>query len=163
MSNKNIEDIYSLYARAIDEKRYEWLERVFHPEAELHYIVGSQEFSCDGSNAATYFKNFLNLCFWTNHLIGSPAIELGERTAFASARVQAVHQQKLDDGSISRWTIRGSYHDHMELFHDEWLITKRYCHTPDEEGEFLTTGVKLFNEVAWTSINKISFQTHENP
>jgi hypothetical protein len=163
VSNKNIEDIYSLYARAIDEKRYELLERVFHPEAELHYIVGSQEFSCDGSNAATYFKNFLNLCFWTNHLIGSPAIELGERTAFASARVQAVHQQKLDDGSISRWTIRGSYHDHMELFHDEWLITKRYCHTPDEEGEFLTTGVKLFNEVAWTSIDKISFQAHENP
>ena len=163
MSNRKIEEIYSLYARAIDEKRYELLEKIFHPEAELQYIVGSQEFACSGAEAADYFKNFLNLCYWTNHLIGSPSIELAERTAFATARVQAVHQQILDDGSVSRWTIRGSYHDHMELFNEEWLITKRYCHTPDEEGEFLTAGVKLFNDVAWTSIDKISFQTYENP
>jgi hypothetical protein len=37
VSNTEIEDTYSLYARAIDEKRYELLERVFHPEAQLQY------------------------------------------------------------------------------------------------------------------------------
>lgn len=157
MSNTEIEDTYSLYARAIDEKRYELLKRVFHPEAQLQYIVGSQEFVCSGAESASYFRNFLNLCFWTSHLIGSPSIELDGKKAFSTARVQAVHQQVLDDGSISRWILRGSYHDHLELFQDTWLITKRYCHTPDEEGEFLTTGVKSFEEIGWTSKDKISF------
>jgi hypothetical protein len=157
MSNTKIEDLYSLYARAIDEKRYKLLERVFHPEAELQYIVGSQEFTCSGSEATNYFKDFLNLCYWTNHLIGSPNIEISGNKAFATARVQAVHQQILKDGTVSRWILRGSYHDHIALFGDDWLITNRYCHTPDEEGEFLVDGVEIFNEIGWTSKDKISF------
>ena len=157
MSNTKIEDLYSLYARAIDEKRYELLARVFHPEAELQYIVGSQEFACSGAEAADYFKNFLNLCYWTNNLIGSPSVELSGEKAFATARVQAVHQQILKDGTVSRWILRGSYHDHIGLFDDDWLIIKRYCHTPDEEGEFLTSGVEIFDKIGWTSKDKVSF------
>ena len=83
MSNTEIEDTYSLYARAIDEKRYELLKKVFHPEAQLQYIVGSQEFVCSGSESTNYFRNFLNLCFWTSHLIGSPSIELDGKKVMA--------------------------------------------------------------------------------
>jgi hypothetical protein len=157
MSNSKIEDLYSVYARAIDEKRYELLEKVFHPDAELQYIVGSQEFSCSGTEAANYFKNFLNLCYWTNHLIGAPNIEISGNKAFATARVQAVHQQMLKNGTVSRWILRGSYHDRITLFGDDWLITKRYCHTPDEEGEFLSNDVEIFNTIGWTTKDKISF------
>ena len=153
-----MENIYSLYAKAIDEKRYYLLPEIFHKKAVLQYIVGGQEFACSGEEAADYFKNFLDLCFWTNHLIGTPAVEFEGNKAFATARVQAVHQQILDDGTVSRWILRGSYHDHMEFCEEKWLITERYCHTPDEEGEFLSCGVKRFSEIGWTSNDKVSFR-----
>lgn len=156
-SRQCIAEIYSLYARAIDEKRFELLDSIFSEEAELHYIVGSEEFKCCGAEAGSYFKAFLDLCFWTNHLIGGACIEEKDKYAFSTARVQAVHQQIRDDGSVSRWVIRGSYHDHFEFIDGRWLIVKRYCHTPDEEGKFLSTGVQSFPEVGWTSNEKISF------
>lgn len=156
-SSQEINDIYNLYARAIDEKRYGLLDTIFSEEAELHYIVGREEFKCSGVESASYFKAFLDLCFWTNHLIGGASIEIRGDYAFSTARVQAVHQQIRDDGSVSRWVIRGSYHDHLESVDGKWIITNRYCHTPDEEGVFLSEGVKRFPEVGWTTKEKISF------
>ena len=50
-----------------------------------------------------------------------------------------------------------AYHDHLESVDGKWIITNRYCHTPDEEGVFLSEGVKKFPEVGWTTKEKISF------
>ena len=156
-SSQEINDIYNLYARAIDEKRYGLLDMIFSEEAELHYIVGGEEFKCKGAESASYFKAFLDLCFWTNHLIGGASVEVQCSKAFSTARVQAVHQQIREDGSVSRWSIRGSYHDHLEAIDGKWIIVNRYCHTPDEEGTFLSEGVKRFPELGWTTKEKISF------
>ena len=156
-SSQEINDIYNLYARAIDEKRYGLLDMIFSEEAELHYIVGGEEFKCKGAESASYFKAFLDLCFWTNHLIGGASVGVQGSKAVSTARVQAVHQQIREDGSVSRWSIRGSYHDHLEAIDGKWIIVNRYCHTPDEEGTFLSEGVKRFPELGWTTKEKISF------
>ncbi len=156
-SSQEINDIYNLYARAIDEKRYGLLGTIFSEGAKLHYIVGREEFNCSGAESASYFKAFLDLCYWTNHLIGGASVEIRGSYAFSTARVQAVHQQILEDGSVSRWLIRGSYHDHLESIDGKWIIINRYCHTPDEEGTFLSKGVKRFPELGWTTDDKISF------
>ena len=147
---------YSVYARAIDEKRFDLLERVFHPEAELEYVVGPHAFRCSGAAAASSFGVFLEKCWWTNHLIAAPTIEQSGARFHSTARVQASHLQRRLDGGMSRWLVRGSYHDTFERYGDTWLITHRFCATPDEEGEFLEAGVELYDGLAWTEREKIA-------
>ena len=147
---------YSLYARAVDEKRFDLLERVFHSNAELEYVVGPHAFRCSGFEAAKSFGAFLEKCWWTNHLIAAPAVEPAGARFHATARVQASHLQRRLDGSLSRWLVRGSYHDTFERCGDDWLITHRFCATPDEEGEFLDAGVEVYDGLAWTEREKIA-------
>ncbi len=151
----DITHVYSIYARAIDEKRFDLLSQVFSADAELHYIVGPHEFRSNGAESGNAFGEFLKLCYWTNHLIGAPAVELHGDRAWATARVQATHLQEHDDGAMSRWFLRGSYHDQFERRDGNWIIVNRYCHTPDDEGEFLAEGVKTFAAIGWTEAAKV--------
>ena len=64
-------------------------------------------------------------------------------------------QQERDDGAMSRWFLRGSYHDQFERRDGNWIIVNRYCHTPDDEGEFLAEGVKTFAAIGWTEAAKV--------
>jgi len=147
---------YSIYARAIDEKRFDLLESVFHPDAALEYVVGPHTFHCTGLQAPESFGRFLAKCWWTNHLIAAPAVERSGARFHATARVQATHLQRRLDGTLSRWLVRGSYHDTFERHGEAWLITHRFCCTPDEEGGFLDVGVESFDGVAWTTVDKLT-------
>ncbi len=145
-----ITQVYAIYARAIDEKRFDLLADVFTPDATLDYVVGPHTFSCRGDAAAQHFRGFLDKCYWTGHLIAAPMVEAQATTAFATARVTATHLQRREDGSLSRWLVRGSYHDHLALEGGAWRIVRRDCVCPDVEGEFLADGVECFPDIAWT-------------
>lgn len=148
----DITENYSIYARAIDEKRYDLLPRVFLPDASLHYEVGPHQFNCNGTEAAGYFAGFLTLCYWTNHLIAAPMIDFnfgGPDDAFATARVTATHLQKDKSGHLHRWILRGSYHDEFARHEDVWSIKRRVCICTDSEGEFLDSDVIEFEEMSW--------------
>ena len=149
-----ISEIYSIYARAIDEKRYDLLERVFLDDASLEYTVGPHQFSCKGEESANYFGAFLKYCYWTNHLIAPPMIE-NEQDVFATARVIATHLQKGLKGEIHRWTLRGSYHDHFSKSAAGWRISKRLCLCPDSEGEFNSDQVRIFEQLAWADPKQV--------
>ncbi|MEM7467222.1 MAG: nuclear transport factor 2 family protein [Pseudomonadota bacterium] len=151
---QQISEIYATYARAIDEKRYDLLSQVFLDDATLCYEVGPHEFSCLGHESANYFGDFLKFCYWTNHLIANPMIESTSQV-FATARVIATHLQRQKTGAMSRWILRGSYHDTMVNTDFGWRISKRLCLCPDSEGEFLTSGIEEFSEVAWTEPARI--------
>ena len=146
----DISHVYAIYARAIDEKRYDLLDRVFTPEAELQYEVGPHKFDCKGAESAKYFGEFLQLCYWTNHLIAPPMIEIDGNSAFATARVISTHLQTRDDGSQNRWTLRGSYHDQFIRSDGRWLIAKRFCVCTDSEGEFMPEHVEHYPALAYT-------------
>lgn len=155
----DIAESYSIYARAIDEKRYDLLPRVFLPDAALLYEVGPHEFSCTGAEASTNFSNFLTLCYWTNHLIAAPMIDFnfgGPNEAFATARVTATHLQKDTSGKLNRWILRGSYHDEFINRNQAWSIKRRICICTDSEGVFLDTGVAKFEEMSWGDPDLIS-------
>ncbi|MBK6657525.1 MAG: hypothetical protein IPG43_04925 [Proteobacteria bacterium] len=63
---------YAIYARALDEKRW-YLDRVFTPTAALHYEVSGSTCSiAPGAGAVAALSQFLDLCYWTNHVIASP-------------------------------------------------------------------------------------------
>ena len=163
MANLTIDDkleiaeTYSIYARAIDEKRYDLLDRVFLDTATLEYEVGPHQFACKGRESANYFGAFLKYCYWTNHLIAAPMIESGAGV-FATTRVTATHLQKGLKGELHRWTLRGSYHDNFTYTDSGWRIAKRLCLCPDSEGEFLSDNVRIFDALAWTEAGRIRGQ-----
>lgn len=161
MNREDCQDIahtYAVYARAIDEKRYDLLARVFTPQARLAYVVGPHAFECLGAEAADHFRAFLDLCYWTNHLIGMPMIEKRDDGAFATARVIATHLQHGEDGGQSRWTLRGSYHDSFVHGADGWRISARYCVCPDAEGIFRSEGVRRYPGLAWADTYRLTGQ-----
>ena len=150
---------YSVYARAIDEKRYDLLPKVFLADASLHYEVGPHQFNCNGKEAGGYFSGFLRLCYWTNHLIAAPMIDFnfgGPDDAFATARVIATHLQKDKSGNLHRWILRGSYHDEFKRQEEVWSIKRRVCICTDSEGEFLDSDVLEFEEMSWGDPSLIS-------
>ena len=163
MVNLTLEDkyeisaTYSIYARAIDEKRYDLLDQVFLADASLEYEVGPHQFSCKGSESASYFATFLKYCYWTNHLIAAPMIEHQEKV-FSTARVIATHLQKDLKGETHRWTLRGSYHDHFTKTDAGWRIAKRICLCPDSEGEFNSDEVRIFEGLAWAESAQVNGQ-----
>jgi len=142
---------YATYARACDEKRYDLFERVFTPDASLHYRVAGHEFSCRGDTAPAAFAAFLERCYWTHHLIAPPMVEANAEGVFATARVTATHLQRRLEGTQSRWLLRGSYHDHFEHRGGHWRIVRRDCWCLDADGEFLTEGVQHFAALAWVA------------
>jgi hypothetical protein len=150
-----ISEIYAIYARAIDEKRYDLLAEVFAPDASLHYEVGPHQFDCSGKQAKEHFSAFLNLCYWTNHLIGTPMIEQ-IKNVFATARVTATHLQKDGLGNLHRWILRGSYHDVFIQQGSRWKIARRVCICTDSEGEFLSDGAVEFSSMSWADPALIS-------
>lgn len=150
-----ISHLYPLYAQALDEKRFELLERVFTPDAELHYVVGEHEFRCTGAEAAAAFRGFLDRCWWTNHIIAAPAVSEIPGGVRASARVVATHLQRLPEGTLTQWLVRGSYHDVLVQAAGGWRITHRYVFCASVEGEFLHDGVELFPTCAWAGPDQI--------
>lgn len=147
---------YAIYARAIDEKRYDLLSQVFRDDAALDYTVSGHHFTCTGGEAAASFGAFLEYCYWTNHVIAHPMIELDGDRAWATARVVATHIQHREDGSASRWLVRGSYHDHFVRDTAGWRIASRRCVCLDNEGDFLDTGVKRYPALAWAQPGDIT-------
>lgn len=141
---------YAIYARALDEKRFEYLDQVFTPNAALHYEVCGNVFDCTGEGAIAAFSQFLDLCYWTNHMIANPMIEVHGKSAHASARVIATHLQRLPEGTLTRWEVRGSYHDTFALTPAGWRITRRHCVCMDSDGEFRAEGVERFPALAWS-------------
>jgi hypothetical protein len=141
--------LYAIYARALDERRLALLGQVFAPDAALDYVVGPYRFACSGAEAAAHFDRFLTLCYWTSHVIGAPMVELTGDGARASARVTATHLQRLPEGTLNRWIVRGSYHDRLGHTPAGWRITARTCICPDVEGDFLEDGVEEFTDVTW--------------
>lgn len=146
---------YATYARACDEKRYDLFERVFAPDASLHYRVAGHEFHCRGENAAAAFAGFLDRCYWTHHLIAPPMVDLSTEGVFATARVTATHLQRRLEGTQSRWLVRGSYHDRFERRDGHWRIVRRDCWCLDADGDFLSDGVEHFPGVAWATADTL--------
>ncbi|MGE0860726.1 MAG: nuclear transport factor 2 family protein [Gammaproteobacteria bacterium] len=152
----DITHLYALYAQALDEKRFALLARVFTADAVLHYEVAGHQFDTRGAEAGGVIKGFLDRCYWTNHVIAHPAIALDGDRAHASARVIATHLQRLPEGTMTRWEVRGSYHDRLQRTAEGWRITRRHCVCVDVEGEFLEEGVELFPEVPWAAPDALS-------
>lgn len=141
-----ITQVIQRYGKALDEKKYDLLNKVFTQDAELVYLLGEQLIKLPFSESDNLFKQFLTRCFWTSHLISNPVIELNGDAAESRSHVTATHIQVKNDGSRNTWIVSGAYEDQLTRTSSGWRIKKRIANAPYEEGEFLMEGVKKYTK-----------------
>lgn len=139
-----IGDVIQRYGKALDEKQFDLLDKVFTKDAELVYLLDEDLHKFTMENGVEFYKAFLYKCYWTCHLISTPLIDFKGDRAATSSRVTATHIQKREDGSQNIWIVSGAYQDEFVRGQDGWLISKRVANAPYVEGNFLTEGVREF-------------------
>jgi SnoaL-like domain len=139
-----INDVIQRYGKALDEKQFDLLDKVFTKDAQLIYLLGEDLYKFTMENGVEFYKAFLCKCYWTCHLISITLIDFKGDGASTSSRVTATHIQKREDGSQNIWIVSGAYQDEFVRGSDGWLISKRIANAPYVEGDFLTEGVREF-------------------
>jgi hypothetical protein len=143
-----IAQVIQRYGLALDEKDYQALDRVFHPEAMLHYKMSGREVQAPASEWKERFAEFLKPFVWTSHSFSEPVIELEGATATARCRLIAVHLQENLEGDRSLWIVHGFYRDLLVRGDTGWRIRERHFTGVYTEGEMLPRGqAKLFPEL----------------
>jgi 3-phenylpropionate/cinnamic acid dioxygenase small subunit len=123
-----IAQLLQRYAKALDEKDYALLDRVFTPDAITNYELGLQ----DIGNRTTYkvmrplFEGVCSVCWFTSHLISPPFVELEGDTATAGTRVIATHGFERKTGEKGTWIVIGAYRDTFVRTPDGWRIRERH-------------------------------------
>lgn len=88
-----IAEAHSRYARALDERNWPMLDTVFAPHVQADYNSG--EFRVDGrAELVAMIRSHLDGCGPTQHLLGTPHVEVGDGETDARSRiyVRAAHR-----------------------------------------------------------------------
>ncbi|WP_244100026.1 nuclear transport factor 2 family protein [Burkholderia anthina] len=86
-----IEQAHSRYARALDERNWSMLDTVFAPDVRADYNSG--EFRIDGrAELVAMIRAHLDGCGPTQHLLGTPHVEIGDGHANSRIYVRATHR-----------------------------------------------------------------------
>lgn len=126
-----IRDVIAAYAHAIDRRRWDMMERIFHADAMFGFgsIEGSWRSFVDQARA------IIDPCTSTQHLLGQTMIAFdGDDAADAETYMTAMHvvppgypvPDVFPDRSESySATIAGRYIDRFERRGTEWRIVRR--------------------------------------
>lgn len=112
----------SRYAHALDRRDWGQLTRVFAPDATMEFAglppaTGPEAIAAVCSNALSPLKA-------SQHLVGSPLLEVGPDSVTLSSYFHAQHVRELD-GRASLFTVAGAYEDHVERRPEGWRIVHR--------------------------------------
>jgi 3-phenylpropionate/cinnamic acid dioxygenase small subunit len=125
------------YARAIDAKDWKALERVFTPDARIHYAVerGAElrfpELGPWLARAMTIFKA-------TQHVITNPLIEVAGDRARATSYLTGTHVQVRREDGVQVLTTEGStYTDELVRTAEGWRISSRKLERTWIDGQYL--------------------------
>ena len=132
------------YFAALDSKDYALLDRVFLPDAVLHYDLG-QGAPIPYREMVKAFREFNERFYFTQPIMGQPSIELEGDTARSTTALRALHVQVgLNKPSVS-WMVYGFYRDVHVRTPEGWRIKQGYFKGLHVEGELLPPDqVKLF-------------------
>ena len=146
-----IAQVVQRYFDALDEKDYARLDRVFTPDAVLHYSIDESTGPAVSPAALVARMRSFNAAFrFTQHLSGPPSIELRGDEALARTNLRALHVQRRRDGSESTWTVRGVYQDRLARTAAGWRIVERVFRALHVEGELLTGDeVERYEKPPW--------------
>ena len=145
-----IGQLIARYGKALDDKNFGLLDRVFTPDARLHYEMEDRETRASYAEWSPIFREFLASFYWTGHLFGQPVIELEGDAARSSCPLIASHVQIEHDGKRNLWVVHGFYRDHLLRTEAGWRIRERRFQGVHTEGQLLAPDrVKPFPEANW--------------
>ena len=129
-----VEKLY-LYARAIDAKDFAILDRVFTPDAIIHYDVPGGTRLPYGEMIA-WLKNTLAMFRMTQHVVTNPIVEVEGGRTRSAAYLTASHEQVGLDGRKTMFVDHGIYKDDWVKGADGWRIRARRLNRFFMHGDF---------------------------
>ena len=112
----------AVFARILDEKRWQDLALVFASDITFDYGTGEEQAGMAALH--TNMTRYLMVCGNTQHLIGSILVDVDGDRAVSRAYVQARHQGTAgSEGSI--FDTNGEYIDQWERRSEGWRIVRR--------------------------------------
>jgi len=125
------------YARAIDAKDWKALDRVFTPDARIHYAV---ERGADLSFAelGPWLARAMTIFKATQHVITNPLVELAGDTARCTSYLTGTHVQiRRTDGAEVLTTEGSTYTDELVRTREGWRISARRLERAWIDGRYL--------------------------
>lgn len=141
--------VLQLYFRAMDEKDYGLLERVFTRDAALHYdMQGGSRTTLAGM--LPLFEDFNRAFAVMQHLSGLPFIEVDGDEGRSVLSLRALHVQRTREGKSHPWTVYGFYRDRLVRTPEGWRIADRHFAATHFEGRLLPRErLLLFDRPPW--------------
>lgn len=131
-----------LFARILDEKRWDDLNQVFADDLTFNYGAGGEESGMAALRAN--MRRYLDVCGGTQHLLGSILVDVEGDRAVSRAYVQARHQ-RLGDPAGPVFDSNGEYTDVWERRAEGWRIVRRDARWQSHSGD---TGVLAIGDGA---------------
>ena len=119
-----IQQVLYAYARAIDQKDWKALERVFTPDARIHYAL-ERGAELRFPELGPWLARSMVIFKATQHVISNPLVEVNGDTASSTAYLIASHVQVRQDGSESVTREGGRYTDTWLRRPEGWRIATR--------------------------------------
>ncbi|MCV7092134.1 nuclear transport factor 2 family protein [Mycobacterium interjectum] len=117
-----IVNLLNRYATCLDDRHWQGLEEVFHPEARGHY--GSL---IEGRSAIiASIRTFLGGCGPSQHLLGNYQIDVDGDHAKSSTQARVIHLGSGDRMHLRPYEAIGSYHDQYVRTPGGWRIISRH-------------------------------------
>jgi ketosteroid isomerase-like protein len=119
-----ITQVLYAYARAIDAKDWKSLERVFTPDARIHYAL-ERGAELSFAELGAWLAGAMRIFKATQHVISNPLVELRGDAASSTAYLVATHVQIKQDGTPALTTEGGRYSDTWRRTSEGWRIATR--------------------------------------
>jgi hypothetical protein len=130
-----IAHLLELYCVAIDERRFEVLDRVFAPDARLSYSLAPEPGPpLPYAELKEVMREFVGRFFFTQHMLGVPLVELAGDEARSTVALRATHAERRADGTTNTWVVYGTYRDRLVRKDDGWRIVERTFTSGHTEG-----------------------------
>ena len=109
------------YAEALDQRRWELLDRVFAPDLEFDF---GEWVTRSRADAVAAIRSYLDGCGPTQHLLGNYRIEIDGDRATSAVYVRAFH---LGVGGAEGqvYEMGGEYRDELRRTPEGWRSVKR--------------------------------------
>jgi ketosteroid isomerase-like protein len=127
------------YARAIDGRDWKALERVFTPDARIHYAV-ERGAELGFSELGPWLAGAMQIFKVTQHVITNPLVEISGDTARCTSYLTGTHLQVRTDGREVRVTEGSVYRDELVRTREGWRICARRLERIWLEGTYLGPG-----------------------
>ena len=119
-----IQDQITAYSYAVDFHRWDALDDIFTPDAELDFTASGGE-KGDLPAIKGFFGRALNLFDGHQHLMGNTAVQLDGDTATSQTMCHNPMYLTGEDGKQRVIFVGIWYHDEWRRTPDGWRITKR--------------------------------------